>query len=182
MHSVPKSFLCLVNMILYRPNLANQDKKSCNEHAALTIAQLVQFNTYHRHRHEEFKRKQRNKLGEAPLSIYTGVSLHSKTQSSDTVETLHPLGIFISYDRVFSFSTDLGNKVCRRYWEMEVCSSCLRLGLFTTPAGDNINHNPSSTTAKDSFYGTAISLFQHPSVHNPGLEQPPIFCQKISLN
>ena len=35
--------------------------------------------------------------------------------------------------------------------------------LFTTAAVDNIDHNPSSTTAKGSLHGTGISLFQHPS-------------------
>ena len=33
---------------------------------------------------------------------------------------------------------------------------------------DNIGHNPSFTTAKDSFRGTGISLFQHSSADNPG--------------
>ena len=35
-------------------------------------------------------------------------------------------------------------------------------GLFTTAAVDIIDHNPSSTSAHDSFHGTVISLFQHP--------------------
>ena len=43
------------------------------------------------------------------------------------------------------------------------CPSVLRKGLFTTAALDNIDHNPSSTTAKLSFHGTEISLFQHPT-------------------
>ena len=30
-------------------------------------------------------------------------------------------------------------------------------------AVDNIDHNPSSTSAHDSFHGTGISLFQHPN-------------------
>ena len=38
--------------------------------------------------------------------------------------------------------------------------------LFTTV--DNIDHNPTSTTAQDSFHGTGISLFQHLSAENPG--------------
>ena len=37
----------------------------------------------------------------------------------------------------------------------------MRLGVFTTAAVDNIDHNPSSTTAKGSFHGTSISLIQH---------------------
>jgi len=32
--------------------------------------------------------------------------------------------------------------------------------LFTVGAVDNIDHNPSARTTKDSFHGTAISLFQ----------------------
>ena len=53
----------------------------------------------------------------------------------------------------------------------------LRLGLFSTAAVDNIDHNPSSTTAKDSFHGTGISLFQHSSAANPGTAQ-----ERISIS
>lgn len=67
-----------------------------------------------------------------------------------------------------AISTDLGNEVCCRYTdESAVCPSNLRLHLFTTAAVDNIDHNPTSTTAHDSFHGTGISLFQHPSAENP---------------
>ena len=38
--------------------------------------------------------------------------------------------------------------------------------LFTTSAYDNIDHNPSSITAKESFHGTGISVFQHPDSNN----------------
>lgn len=47
----------------------------------------------------------------------------------------------------------------------------LKYGLFTTAAIDNIDHNPSSTTAKDSFHGTGISLFQHPTANFSGIER-----------
>lgn len=40
--------------------------------------------------------------------------------------------------------------------------------VFTTAAVDNIDHNPSSSTAKGSFHGTAISLFQHPDYEGDG--------------
>jgi hypothetical protein len=38
----------------------------------------------------------------------------------------------------------------------------LTINIFTTAAVDNIDHNPSSTTARGSFHGTGISLHQHP--------------------
>ena len=44
----------------------------------------------------------------------------------------------------------------------------LRTNLFTTAAVDNIDHNPSSTTATDSFHGTGMSMFQHPTAENEG--------------
>ena len=162
-------------MILYGPRIDTQADDISKGQAALTIAQLVQYNTYIRRREEEVKRERRNTSRESPLPIYTGIAIHAKTRSRDLVETLHKLGISISYDRVLRISTDLGNEVCRRYKEEgAVCPSNLRLGLFTTSAIDNIDHNPSSTTAKDSFHGTGISLFQHPSPDTPGRERAPI--------
>jgi hypothetical protein len=41
--------------------------------------------------------------------------------------------------------------------------------VFSTAAVDNIDHNPSSTTASDSFHGTGISLFQHVTADVPGI-------------
>ena len=52
-----------------------------------------------------------------------------------------------------------------------MCPPKLRSGLFTTSAVDNIDHNPSSTTAQGSFHGTGISLFQHPSIDFGGHNQ-----------
>ncbi len=98
-----------------------------------------------------------------------GITVHAKTRSRDLVEALHDLGMSVSYDRVLAISTDLGNEVCRRYIdEGAVCPSNLCLHLFTTSAVDNIDHNPTSTTAQDSFHGTGISLFQQPTTENPG--------------
>ena len=34
--------------------------------------------------------------------------------------------------------------------------------FFTSAAIDNIDHSPSSNTAKSSFHGTSISIFKHP--------------------
>ena len=165
-------------MILYGPNINAEEGSFSKGQAALTIAQLVQYNTYLRRREGDVKKERRNKSRESPIPI--GVSVHAKTRCRDLVEILHKLGISISYDRVLSISTDLGNEVCRRFWqEGAVCPSNLRLGLFTTVAVDTIDHNPSSTTSKDSFHGTGISLFQHQSAVTPGTEQAPI---NISTN
>ena len=48
----------------------------------------------------------------------------------------------------------------------------MRKGLFTIGAFDNINYNPSSSTATGLFHGTGISVFQFPLVENSGESQP----------
>ena len=86
--------------------------------------------------------------------------------------TLFNLGLCISYDRVLNISTELGNKVCYHYeQEKVVCSLQLKGGLFTTAAVDNIYHNPSSTSAHDSFHGTGIFLFQHHDQNFHGVQR-----------
>ena len=87
------------------------------------------------------------------------------------MDKLYRLGLSISYDRVMQISADLGSSVCS-FDEREkvVCPLKLKRDLFTTGCVDNIDHNPSSRTAKDSFHGTAISLTQHSRPGNLGTD------------
>ena len=76
----------------------------------------------------------------------------------------------VSYDRVMQLSTDLGNNTVQLFEkEGVIYPTLLRHGLFTTGNLDNIDHDPSSTSAKMSFHGTAISLTQHRLESNTGL-------------
>ena len=69
-------------------------------------------------------------------------------------------------------STCLDKKVLQHYQHNNVvCPPSLKIGEFTTAAIDSIDHNPSSKAAEESFHGTGISLFQHPTKSNHGLEQ-----------
>ena len=111
-----------------------------------------------------------NQEREIPLPIYLGVMVHTKTRKRELVDTLHELGLSVSYDRVMDISTELGNKICSHYQrEKAVCPPELKCGLFTTAAVDNIDHNPSSTSAHDAFHGTGHSLFQHPDSDSGGV-------------
>jgi hypothetical protein len=69
-------------------------------------------------------------------------------------------------------STNIGNYVseCNES-EGIVCPQSLKTGLFTTSAVDNIDHNPTSVTAKGSFHGTGISIFQHTEHDKPGIKR-----------
>ena len=79
----------------------------------------------------------------------------------------------ISYDRRLLISAALANTITSCF-EMSLgvgpCPPGLHVGVFTTTAVDNIDHNPSSTTASDSFHVTAISLTQHRSSVSDGIE------------
>ena len=102
--------------------------------------------------------------------------LHAETRKKNLVDKFYKLGLSISYDRVLQISADLGNTVCAQFKEEGVvCPAKLKKSLFTTANVDNIDHNPSSRTAKDSFHGTAISLTQHPDTETDGIdrESPP---------
>jgi hypothetical protein len=60
-------------------------------------------------------------------------------------------GICISYDRVLEISTQLGESVLSQFMEdVVVCPAILQKCSFTTSAVDNIDHNPSATTATTS--------------------------------
>ena len=134
------------------------------------IAQLLYFNSV--------KRSQTNssirhiKEREAPLPIYISMLIHAKTRSRDLINTLSNLGLCLSYHRLMTISTDLANNVCSKYQEDKVvCPLNLLKEVFTCSAVDNIDHNPSSRTAKDSFHGTGISLMQFPTSERPGVQR-----------
>ena len=96
---------------------------------------------------------------EPPLPIYVGLLSHVQTRKRTLIDKLYNLGLSISYDRVLSISTDVGNAVSALFEEERlVRPPNLCKDLFTTAGVDNLDHDPSSTTAQDSFHGTGISV------------------------
>lgn len=173
--SVPNSLMALVSMILYGPNIETQSNYYTTPQAVLTLSQLLMFNSFARCRADSSHTLRHKQERETPVPLYLGVLIHSKTRKRELVDALFELGLSISYDRVMSISTILGNNLCHQF-EMEntVCPPKLKGKLFTTAAIDNIDHNPSSTTAQDSFHGTGISIFQHPRREASGVERTTI--------
>ena len=103
------------------------------------------------------------------------MSVYAKTRKRMLVEMLHEHGISISYDRVLEVSAQLCDAAVRKYMnDGVVCPQVLPRGLFTTAAMDNIDHNPTSTTATTAFHGTSISVFQHPTRDENGEERGPL--------
>ena len=72
---------------------------------------------------------------------------------------LHELSLSVSYNRVLQLESQIAFAVCEDFRKKGVvCPAQLHKGLFTVGALDNLDHNPSSTTAKDSFHGTGIEF------------------------
>ena len=107
--------------------------------------------------------------------------MHVKTRRGELVEKLSALGLSLSYDKVLHLSSDLANAACEGYEENgTVCPPKLRGQVFTTAVVDNIDQNPSSTTATGSFHGTSISLIQHPSTTEEGHDMGQIILRESS--
>ncbi|XP_072178978.1 uncharacterized protein [Diadema setosum] len=172
--SVSPSLIALVNMILDGANIKHQTQFSSpsTTTAALTISQLLVFNSVKHGRNAESMSIRHGRERETPLPLYLSLKINSVTRSRSLIDTLFNLGLCVSYGRLLQLTADIANGVCKRFdMEEVVCPPKLRKRLFTTGAVDNIDHNPTSATAKDSFHGTSISLMQHPSHTNDGLDR-----------
>ena len=155
-------------MILQGTNI-NKNKKYLKQ-TNLTILQLTGQNIV-KHARDNTTSNYFSKAKESPLAVYLGMMVHAKTRKKRIANKLDDLGISIPYSRVMELSTCLGNKVLQYYKHNNaVCPPSLKNGVFTTAAVDNIDYNPSSKTAEESFHGTRISLFQHLTKSNHGLE------------
>ena len=168
---LPTTLKSLVSLILSGPNLKDQDKKESQ--ACLTISQLIFFNVKKR---SDSPAKPRHTLArEPPLPLYIGLNIHQLTRSKKIVQQLYKMGICISYDRVIEIEDEIATSICERFTEEGVVApACLRKGLFTVSALDNLDHNPSATTSVSSFHGTGISLFQFPGKEKLGESRPPV--------
>ena len=108
-----------------------------------------------------------------PVSI--GLNVHKMTRSKKLMQQLYQMRISVSYDRDMELEDWIATSVCERFEEDGVVvPACLRKGLFTVGALDNLDHNPSSIIAVNAFHGTGTSLFQFPTKADPGESRPPV--------
>ena len=127
----------------------------------MTISQLLIHNSMKRVRQNQTNTTTQ-RVKSRLLGIYLEMLIHAKTRKKTLVDKLYSLGILVPYSSVMKLSTKMGNKALSHYAEQRlIFLPSLKFDLFTTGVFDNIDHNPSSTTAEDSFHGASISLFQH---------------------
>ena len=151
-----------MEMILNGPNLGNCGRGIGQ--ASLTLAQLACFNAVKKAR-PNTATIEHSKERETPLPVYVGLTVLAQTRKKELVDSMFTLGLIVSYSRVLEISTELASKACSQFQRGGVvCPMKLRSGLFTTAAVNNLDHNPSATSATDAFHGTAISLFSIPLI------------------
>ncbi|KAJ8890089.1 hypothetical protein PR048_009596 [Dryococelus australis] len=172
--SIPESLFALISLNVNGPLVTVDETETSNRNQAiLSIAQLISFNTYPN------TRKVRN----LPIPMYLVAKVHSETRKKELVDILYNLGLGISHELLRSISTDIANELCCMYSTKQVvCTPNLYIALFTTACIDNIDHNPSSNTAKSFLHGTAMSLMQHPILENSGHTREAVLqpeCTKI---
>ena len=165
----PQTLRTLIQMIVDGSNIrAQTENHNRSQKAVDSISDLVVFNTTKRGR-KESEHIRHNTDRETRIPLYTALVIYNKTRKRDLIDIMFEKGLSVSYDRVLQLSFDLANSVIARYEdEGVVCPTPLRSGVYTTGNLDNIDHNPSSTSASDAFHGTAISLTQHVTASCPG--------------
>ena len=157
--SLPPSLLTTMSMITTG---SSYPYTACDAQSALSCSQLLYFDSTGNYHSSKAKSMYHARDKEPPLPIYVGLLSHVQTRKRTLIDKLYNLGLSISYDRVLSISTDVGNAVSALFEEERlVRPPNLCKDLFTTAGVDNLDHDPSSTTSQDSFHGTGISLFQH---------------------
>lgn len=134
------------------------------------------FNSKARSRGESKTGQTRHvKAREPPLPLFIGFNVHAMTRRKTLISKFYQLGLSVSYQRIVELEDMLATSVSERFAVDDcVVPACLRSGIFTIGALDNLDHNPSSTTASSSFHGTGISVFQLPTAHSPGEKRPPL--------
>lgn len=93
-------------------SFAEQDKIPV---AALTIAQLVRFNSIKRKRQPTAQFRRHNVDQETPLPLYLGLMLHNRTGGEKLIDKMYHLGMSISYKRVQQVEKNVAGAVCEYY-------------------------------------------------------------------
>ena len=161
---VPKLLVTLISMIIGGSSVLD-NISTAESKVAINIAQLVHFNVvkHKRRKTAEMDKLRYSKALETPLPLYIGLLIHAKTRKKGMVNTFAHKGLSVSYDRVQDVQLSITKQLCKKYSEDGfVCPPSLKEDVFTTAVVDNIDHDPTSSTATKSFHGPSLSIFQHP--------------------
>ena len=134
--SVPKSLFVLLRMIVEGININSEPSHAAN-HAALSLAQLIEFNGVKRKGRETAICRRHTLSRETPLPVYLGLMVHSKTRMKIIIEKLAKLGLSITYNRISEIQELVMKQEVEQFDEIGlVCPKNLNPKIFTTAAID----------------------------------------------
>ena len=146
-----------------------KDQTPEDSQATLTVAQLILFNLK---KHKSSFKVRHSLDRDPPLPFYLGMKIHTEIRSKSLIKQLYNLGLSASYDRILQIESQLATGACQNFKSKGVVVPAqFRHGPFVAAALDNLDYNPSSTTAVGSFHGTGISIFQFQTASNFGTNQ-----------
>ena len=173
--AVPPSLLALANMILDQISNTKQSRQKQPPQVQLFQFPSCLFSTVSNMQGKSQQAQcTTTSAGKSlfPCSLPV-MKIHAAARSRGLLDTLHSLGMCVSYDRLLQSSSDVRNGIYQRFLIKDaVYPSKLRQNLFNTAAVDNNDHNQSSATAIDSFHRTGISVnvIENPSHTRGGLD------------
>ncbi len=143
---------------------------ACKQKSITFNIQLLMFNSVkHKRATDSSSTVRHNQDRDMPLPLYISMKIHAVTCSRNLIDTLFDLGMCCSYDQLLKLTSKISVNVCQQYSaDGVVCPLKLNSGLFTTAAVDNIDYNPTSATAKESFHGTGIISYSASIPHVRG--------------
>lgn len=164
--SVVEALIIFLEMLLDGNASNDSSSFSSNSKIVLSIAQIIMFNCVEKR--TPSSKPRHPQMRETPLPLMLAMKIHLKTGQKTLIDTFAERGLCTSYARTRQISCDLANSAIK-HWENKGVVVPLQAveGAFTTCGIDNIDYNPSSTTASTALHGTGISVVQH---HNNPLE------------
>lgn len=170
---VAKPLLALLDVLIQGSSAVDQTEENqvtinARTRVACTLSQLICSNAARQSTHALtlYQRKER----ETPFPLYVGLKLLGNDRNKGLIKTFHELGMSVSYDRVMDVRRSLACAMSRQFAEDGVVvPSNMKRGVFTTGGVDNID-----VSGQFELHGTAISLINHVTHDNMGIDPPPL--------
>ena len=178
---VPGQLRSFINILLQGPSILheqNNDELQGQVHGrarvASSIAQQIIYNTCSVSHHTTTSANIRhNKDRETPFPLYLGLKLHGEGRQKKQISNANAFGMSVSYKRVMEIKRSMAQAVVKQFVnDGVVLPTNICKDVFVTFDMDNLDSKNQGNFSQDEFHGTAISVTNHLSRDNLGVERP----------
>jgi hypothetical protein len=180
---IPGQLRSFLNILLQGPailrELSNEELQAQVQgraRVACAIAQQIIYNTCSSSHHATKSSNIRhNKEHETPFPLYQGLKMHGEGRQKKAINNSNAFGVSVSYSRVLEIRRSMARAVVKKVvQDGVVLPTNIRSGVFVTFDVDNLDSNNQGNFSRDEFHGTAISVTNHLSWDNKGVQRPSI--------